>query len=241
MDLRARRCRGLLDIRVGRRRPSSRPQPPIPPVEITSTCRRSHPSSRYPDRPTEGNAQPRSALLDIMKPKRASSRMRKRASRHSLRVQLVEQRVVNLESEGGALITDSGHRSQPRRRGTVGTPHLDNPPQPRDDDNGLTPAYPAVVVPSATKQARSRTAVARTDRRYARRSPPSPLPPYQSTLSKNGALTSSRPVRGLRRCSGHARVRQASMDRPLSGAPRRRSRVCERSPARRFPRTSLGS
>src|SRR5690349_15084814 len=61
--------------------------------------------------PTEGNApDKRSPILDVMKGEneREMAALRKQAEpAHYLAYQLVEQRVVSLEAEGGALITDS--------------------------------------------------------------------------------------------------------------------------------------
>src|SRR5205823_1120711 len=61
--------------------------------------------------PTEGNApDKRSPILDILKVEndREIGKLREQSDpAYYLAYQLVEQRIVNLEAEGGALITDS--------------------------------------------------------------------------------------------------------------------------------------
>ncbi len=88
---------------------------------------------------------------------------------HYLAYQLVEQRVVNLEAEGGALITDSDDSARNLDvEVRVGTPDLDNTRNLASDDNGLnSPLTRRGVVPfGEDKQAISNALWLETDRRY---------------------------------------------------------------------------
>ena len=123
--------------------------------------------------PTEGNApDKRSPILDIMKGEneREMGALRKQKDPvHYLAYQLVEQRIVNLEAEGGALITDSDDAARNLDvEVRVGTPELDNTRALASDDNGLnSPLTRRGVVPfSDDKQAIQNALWLETDRRY---------------------------------------------------------------------------
>ncbi len=123
--------------------------------------------------PTDGNApDKRSAVLDIMKSEneREFAALRKQKDpAHYLAYQLVEQRVVNLEAEGGALVTDSDDNFRNLDvEVRVGDPNLDNTRDRASDDNGLnSPLTRRGVVPFGDdKQAISNALWLETDRRY---------------------------------------------------------------------------
>ena len=123
--------------------------------------------------PTEGNApDQRSPILDIMKGEneREMGALRKQKDPvHYLAYQLVEQRIVNLEAEGGALVTDSDDTARNLDvEVRVGTPELDNTRALASDDNGLnSPLTRRGVVPfSDDKQAIQNALWLETDRRY---------------------------------------------------------------------------
>jgi TldD protein len=114
----------------------------------------------------------RSALLDILDAENKRQMVALRAQKepaHYLAYQLVEQRVVNLEAEGGALITDSDDTARNLDvEVRVGTPDLDNTRNLASDDNGLnSPLTRRGVVPfGEDKQAIANALWLETDRRY---------------------------------------------------------------------------
>ena len=123
--------------------------------------------------PTDGNApDKRSVILDILKSEteREMAALRKQKEpAHYLAYQLVEQRVVNLEAEGGALITDSDDNARNLDvEVRVGEATLDNTRDLASDDNGLnSPLTRRGVVPfGEDKQAISNALWLETDRRY---------------------------------------------------------------------------
>jgi len=123
--------------------------------------------------PTDGHAPAkRSPLLDILdaENKRQMAALRKQPEpAHYLAYQLVEQRIVNLEAEGGALITDSDDTARNLDvELRVGSPELDNTRNLASDDNGLnSPLTRRGVVPfGEDKQAISNALWLETDRRY---------------------------------------------------------------------------
>ncbi|MBA3453071.1 MAG: TldD/PmbA family protein [Deltaproteobacteria bacterium] len=150
------------------------PTPPGPPAEIRVDLP-SIPSKVEVTRsaPTDGHdPSKRSPLLDIMKAENERQMAALRAQKepaHYLAYQLVEQRVVNLEAEGGALITDSDDSARNLDvEVRVGTPDLDNTRNLASDDNGLnSPLTRRGVVPfGEDKQAISNALWLETDRRY---------------------------------------------------------------------------
>ena len=150
------------------------PNPLVPPVEIKVDLE-SIPSKVEVTKsaPTDGNdPSKRSPLLDILKTENARQMAALRAQKepaHYLAYQLVEQRVVNLEAEGGALITDSDDSARNLDvEVRVGTPELDNTRNLASDDNGLnSPLTRRGVVPFGDdKQAISNALWLETDRRY---------------------------------------------------------------------------
>ncbi len=123
--------------------------------------------------PTEGHAPDRrSPILDVMvaETKREMEALGKAPEpAYYLAYQLVESRVVNIEAEGGALISD---RDQTDRNldveVRVGTPQLDNTRALADDGNGLNGrlARRGVVPFGDDKLALSNAMWIETDRRY---------------------------------------------------------------------------
>ncbi|MGE0872184.1 MAG: metallopeptidase TldD-related protein [Kofleriaceae bacterium] len=123
--------------------------------------------------PTEGNSPgARSPLLDVMKAENDREMAILRAQKdpaYYLAYQLVEQRVVSLESEGGALITDSDDTDRNLDvEVRVGSPALDNTRALADNNNGLNePLTRRGVVPFGDdRQAISNAIWLETDRRY---------------------------------------------------------------------------
>jgi TldD protein len=123
--------------------------------------------------PTEGDVPAqRSPVLDILKSeneREMGALQRGPDPAYYLAYQVVEQRVVNLEAEGGALTTDSDDS----RRNLdvdvrVGAPKLDNTHPLADDTNGLNaPLSRSVAVPFGDdKQALQHAVWLETDRRY---------------------------------------------------------------------------
>ena len=123
--------------------------------------------------PTDGNApDKRSPILDIMKAENdrqmAALRQQKDPA-HYLAYQLVEQRIVNLEADGGALIADSDDTARNLDvEVRVGSPELDNTRALADDANNLNaPLTRRGIVPFGDdKQALSNSLWLETDRRY---------------------------------------------------------------------------
>jgi predicted Zn-dependent protease len=150
------------------------PPPPLPPAE---------PKVELPAipakldlavvAPTEGSApDKRSPILDIMKAEneRQMAVLRKQGDpAHYLAYQLVEQRIINLEADGGALIADSDDSARNLDvEVRVGTPKLDSTRALADDSNNLNaPLTRRGVVPFGDdKQALANALWLETDRRY---------------------------------------------------------------------------
>ena len=124
-------------------------------------------------KPTDNNVQgDRSALLDILKAEneRELAVLKGRPDpAYYLEYQLVEQRIVNLEAEGGALIQDSDDTARNLDvEVRVGSPALDNTRQLADDDKGLNnPLTRRGTVPfGEDRQAIGNALWLETDRRY---------------------------------------------------------------------------
>jgi TldD protein len=123
--------------------------------------------------PTDANApDKRSPVLDILKEENqremAALKSQKEPA-HYLAYQLVEQRIVALESEGGALVTDSDDTVRNVDvEVRVGKPELDNTRALADDTNGLNaPLSRRGVVPFGDdKEAIANALWLETDRRY---------------------------------------------------------------------------
>src|SRR6266498_1485413 len=123
--------------------------------------------------PTEGNAPTaRSPIIDILKAEndREIGTLKKAAEpAYYLAYQLVEQRVVSLEAEGGALISDNDDSARNVDvEVRVGTPKLDNTRSLSDDNNNLNaPLTRRGVVPfGEDKHALTSALWVETDRRY---------------------------------------------------------------------------
>ena len=123
--------------------------------------------------PLDGNApDKRSPILDVMKAEidREMALLRtQKDPAHYLAYQLVEQRIVNLEADGGALISDSDDTARNLDvEVRVGVPGLDNTRALADDSNNLNaPLTRHGVVPFGDdKQALANALWLETDRRY---------------------------------------------------------------------------
>jgi TldD protein len=123
--------------------------------------------------PTDGSApDKRSPILDILKAenqREMAALKQQKDPAHYLAYQLVEQRIVALESEGGALITDSDDTVRNLDvEVRVGKPELDNSRALADDTNGLNaPLSRRGIVPfGEDKEALSNALWLETDRRY---------------------------------------------------------------------------
>ena len=123
--------------------------------------------------PTDANApDKRSPILDILKgenEREMAALGKQKDPAYYLAYQLVEQRVVSLDSEGGALITDSDDTLRNLDvEVRVGKPELDNSRALADDQNGLNaPLARRGPVPFGDdKQALSSALWLETDRRY---------------------------------------------------------------------------
>ena len=123
--------------------------------------------------PTDGNSpSSRSPVLDILKAENDREIAALKATpdpAYYLAYQLVEQRVVSLEAEGGALITDSDDTQRNLDvEVRVGSPQLDNTRALSDDNNGLNaPLTRRGVVPfGEEKQSLTSALWLETDRRY---------------------------------------------------------------------------
>jgi TldD protein len=123
--------------------------------------------------PTDNQApDKRSPILDILKAeneRQMAVLSKQKDPAHYLAYQLVEQRIVSLESEGGALITDSDDTIRNLDvEVRVGKPELDNTRALADDNNGLNaPLTRRGTVPfGEDKQALASTLWLETDRRY---------------------------------------------------------------------------
>lgn len=124
-------------------------------------------------KPTDGNApDQRSPILGILKAEndREMGVLAKTGEpAYYLAYELVEQRVVSLDAEGGALVVDSDDTaSNLDVEVRVGSPKLDNTRQISDDTNGLnTPLTRRGIVPfDGDKQALTNALWLETDRRY---------------------------------------------------------------------------
>jgi predicted Zn-dependent protease len=154
------------------------PQPPLPPGAGPSDLKIDLPAipakiDITASAPTDGNApDKRSPILDILKAENErefAALKQQNEPAHYLAYQLVEQRIVNLESEGGALITDSDDTARNLDvEVRVGKPALDNSRALADDNNGLNaPLTRRGIVPFGDdKQALSNALWLETDRRY---------------------------------------------------------------------------
>jgi TldD protein len=154
------------------------PAKPVAPPPPTTEAKLDLPSipaklDTTTSKPMDGNApDQRSPILDILK----DENDREMAALHRtpdpayyLGYQLVEQRIVNLESEGGALVVDSDDTARNLDvEVRVGSPKLDNTHQLSDDSNGLNaPLTRRGLVPfGADKEALSNALWLETDRRY---------------------------------------------------------------------------
>ncbi|HEU4735294.1 MAG TPA: metallopeptidase TldD-related protein [Kofleriaceae bacterium] len=154
------------------------PQPPLPPVPGPTDMKVELPAAPAKievttSAPTDGTApDKRSPVLDVLKAEneREMAALRKQKEpAYYLAYQLVEQRIVNLESEGGALISDSDDTVRNLDvEVRVGRPELDNTRALADDSNGLNaPLTRRGVVPFGDdKLALSSALWIETDRRY---------------------------------------------------------------------------
>ncbi|MGE5181278.1 MAG: metallopeptidase TldD-related protein [Acidobacteriota bacterium] len=154
--------------------PVVRPPPPLPgneakvelpqvpaKIDITTSA------------PTDGNApDKKSPVLDIMKNENAremEALKKVPEPAYYLAYQLVEQRTVSLEAEGGALITDDDRTMRNLDVDVrVGSPKLDNTHPLSDDPNGLNaPLTRQGFVPFGDdQQAITHALWLETDRRY---------------------------------------------------------------------------
>lgn len=123
--------------------------------------------------PTDNDApDQRSPVLDILKAendREMAALSKQKDPAHYLAYQLVEQRIVNMESEGGALIIDSDDTVRNLDvEVRVGKPELDSTRALADDSNGLNaPLTRRGIVPFGDdKQALSNALWLETDRRY---------------------------------------------------------------------------
>jgi predicted Zn-dependent protease len=158
----------------GAQHPVKAPPPPLPPaeaklelpaipakLEITTSA------------PMDGDsAAARSPILDVLKAENErwmAALKAKPDPAHYLGYQLVEQRIINLEAEGGALSTDSDDTARNLDvEVRVGTPELDNSRALSDENAGLNaPLTRRGDVPFGTdRQALSSALWLETDRRY---------------------------------------------------------------------------
>jgi predicted Zn-dependent protease len=123
--------------------------------------------------PTDGNSpDKRSPILDVMKAeieREMAGLRQQRDPAHYLAYQLVEQRIVNLEADGGALISDSDDTARNLDvEVRVGSPELDNTRALADDSNSLNAPFTrrGIVPFGDDKQALSNALWLETDRRY---------------------------------------------------------------------------
>jgi len=162
------------------------PQAPLPPGEVAGGAPATELSAGKLDlpaiparievttsAPTEGTApDKRSPILDVMKAeneRELAALGQQKEPAYYLAYQLVEQRVVSLDSEGGALVTDNDDTIRNLDvEVRVGKPEIDNTRALADDGNGLnTPLTRRGIVPFGDdKQALSSALWLETDRRY---------------------------------------------------------------------------
>src|SRR5689334_8392077 len=123
--------------------------------------------------PTDANApDKRSSILDTMKAenqREMEALAKTNEPAYYLAYQLVEQRVVSLEAEGGAIVTDQDDLARNLDVDVrVGSPQLDNTHQIADDTNGLNaPMTRRGEVPFGDDKLALQNALwLETDRRY---------------------------------------------------------------------------
>ena len=123
--------------------------------------------------PTDANApDKRSPILDVMKAenqREMEALAKTNEPAYYLAYQLVEQRVVSLEAEGGAIVTDQDDVARNLDVDVrVGSPQLDNTHQIADDTNGLNaPMTRRGEVPFGDDKVALQNALwLETDRRY---------------------------------------------------------------------------
>ncbi len=123
--------------------------------------------------PTEDNSpDKRSPILDIMRTEneRELALLKEQPDpAYYLGYQIVEQRIVAIEAEGGAVVADSDDTTRNLDAEVrVGSPKLDNTRQLSDDTNGLNAPYSrrGIVPFGDDKQAISDALWLETDRRY---------------------------------------------------------------------------
>jgi len=147
--------------------------PPLPPAEVKIELP-SIPAKIEvtTSAPMEGNAPAKkSPIIDILKAEneREMESLRKRQDpTYYLGYQLVEQRVVSLEAEGGALIADNDDTTRNLDvEIRVGSPELDNTRQLSDENTLNAPLARRGIVPFGDdKQALANALWLETDRRY---------------------------------------------------------------------------
>ncbi|HEY3808267.1 MAG TPA: metallopeptidase TldD-related protein [Kofleriaceae bacterium] len=156
------------------------PRPPTKPVNQLPGNQAAHDLPDIPAKivtttsaPMEGNDPSQaSPMLDIMRgeTEREMAALAKTPEpAYYLAYQLVEQRIVSLEAEGGALVDDKDDTARNLDVDVrVGSPHLDNTRQIADDTNGLNaPLTRRGLVPFGTdKVALTNALWLETDRRY---------------------------------------------------------------------------
>lgn len=172
------------------------PSPPLPGNEAKSELPQVPAKIEVTtSQPTDGNApDKRSPILDVLRAEneREIHVLEKQPDpAYYLAFQLVEQRIVSLDAEGGALITDNDDTARNLDvEVRVGSPKLDNTRQVSDDTNGLNaPLTRRGLVPFADdKQALQNALWLETDRRYHESvSALGYVRQDQSTLSKHSA------------------------------------------------------
>ncbi|HEY1818157.1 MAG TPA: metallopeptidase TldD-related protein [Kofleriaceae bacterium] len=156
------------------------PRPPTKPLNQLPGNRAAHDLPDIPAKivtttsaPMDGNDPSQaSPMLDIMRgeTEREMAALAKTPEpAYYLAYQLVEQRIVSLEAEGGALVDDKDDTARNLDVDVrVGSPHLDNTRQIADDTNGLNaPLTRRGLVPFGTdKVALTNALWLETDRRY---------------------------------------------------------------------------
>jgi TldD protein len=168
---------GLAACPAGRT-PGTAPLPPLPPAPDGAETKLELPAIPAKieitlSTPNDGQAaDKRSAILDVLKAeneRQITVLRQQKEPAHYLSYQLVEQRIVSLESEGGALITDSDDTARNLDvEVRVGKPELDNTRALADDSNALNaPLTRRGVVPFGDdKEALASALWLETERRY---------------------------------------------------------------------------
>ena len=208
--------------------PASRSQPPLPPGRDQARPTGDPGQDRRHHERADRRQRARQALADPRHHARPRTSARSAPSRSSpspayyLAYQLVEQRIVSLEAEGGALITDSDDTERNLDvEVRVGTPKLDNTHPISDDANGLNVA----AHPPRRRAVRRRQAGDRATRcgsrptaATARRRPRSATSAQdQATLSKQDRR---RPTSRPSRPRSTSRRRRSSSSTRRSGSTR---------------------